>query len=126
MLPPSKLSAHGLSRRQLQVGEEVRQALAGILGDYVAPKGEHLSLTISEVRMSPDLKNAKVFFLALGQYACPKSLMPALEASMPDIRKALAAKCRLRFLPQLRFVPDTSLDHAAAIDKLLQSRTPKD
>ncbi len=75
-------------------------------------------LTISEVRMSPDLKHAMVFLTKLGnQDVTP--LLPALRRVAPFLRAQVAPKLGLRVTPELKFLPDEALEQATRINKLL-------
>jgi ribosome-binding factor A len=75
-------------------------------------------LTISEVRMSPDLKHAMVFLTKLGnQDVTP--LLPALRRVAPFLRAQIAPRLGLRVTPELKFLPDEALEQATRINKLL-------
>ena len=109
------------SQRQLRVGEEIRHSLARILmeEDLHQPELAELTITVTEVRMSPDLKNATVFVTPLGG----KSMAAAVEGlrkAMPFLRHALASSLNLRFTPRLSFQPDRSFDEAERVDALLR------
>ncbi|MEZ5668414.1 MAG: 30S ribosome-binding factor RbfA [Alphaproteobacteria bacterium] len=113
------------SQRQLRVGEEIRHALASIFmrEELHDPALQGVSLTISEVRISPDLKNATVFFLPLGGHDVGP-IAQGLGRAAPHLRTLLGHHLRLRALPRLRFVPDESFDHADSIDRLLRRVAP--
>lgn len=107
--------------RPLRVGEELRHILAdlfarGILKDPVL---EGAILTVSEVRMSPDLKIATVFVRALAHRDEP-AVIKALAREVKPIRTAIARNARLRAVPDLRFRLDDSFDVAGEIDALLR------
>ena len=108
------------SQRQLRVGEEIRHALAEIFlrTEFHEPALAKAHLTISEVRMSPDLKHALVFVTKLGnQDVTP--LLPALRRVSPFLRSQVAPKLGLRVTPELKFMPDEALEQATRINKLL-------
>ena len=110
----------GPSQRQLRVGEEIRHVLADLFlrtefHDKLLAK-EHL--TISEVRMSPDLKHALVFATVLGQKDI-SPLLPALKRVAPFLRAQIAPRLGLRVTPELKFVADEALEQATRINKLL-------
>ena len=108
------------SQRQLRVGEEIRHALAEIFlrTEFHEPALAKAHLTISEVRMSPDLKHALVFVTKLGnQDVTP--LLPALRRVSPFLRSQVAPKLGLRVTPELKFLPDAALEEATRINKLL-------
>lgn len=109
------------SQRQLRVGEEIRHSLARILmeEDLHQPELAELTITVTEVRTSPDLKNATVFVTPLGG----KSMAAAVEGlrkATPFLRHALASDLNLRFTPRLSFQPDRSFDEAERVDALLR------
>jgi ribosome-binding factor A len=111
-------------QRPLRVGEELRHALAEILsrGDIRDPDLADASVTVTEVRVSPDLKNAIAFVLPLaGRNA--DAVLAALERCAPYLRGQLARTVRLRYAPRVGFRLDESFDRASRIDELL--RQPK-
>ncbi len=115
-------SAAGPSQRQLRVAEEIRHSLAEIFlrTEFDDPLLYGVRLTISEVRMSPDLKHAAVFCTRLGnQDVSP--LLPALKRVSPFLRSQLAPKLGLRVTPDLKFLPDQALEEATKINKLLHA-----
>lgn len=119
--PPSQQKS-GPSQRQLRVAEEIRHILAGILmrGDLHDPALAGISVTISEVRISPDLKNATVFSLPFGN-ASVSEVLKGLNRSAPYLRSQVGHALNLRYAPALNFVPDHSFDEAKHIDDLLRS-----
>jgi len=120
MKPKSSHRKDGPSQRQLRVGEELRHALAEIFlrtefHDKLLAKAH---LTISEVRMSPDLRHAAVFITKLGnQDVTP--LLPSLARVAPFLRAQVAPKLGLRVTPDFKFLPDEALEEATRINKLL-------
>ena len=110
------------TQRQLRVGEEIRHLLSAMFsrGDFRDPGliGEHV--TVAEVRVSPDLKNATAFVSRLGQTDITP-LLPALKRAAPFLRSELARQMRLRVVPQLSFQPDAALDYAMRMDALLKA-----
>lgn len=115
-------AAAGPSQRQLRVGEEIRHLLAEILmrTEFHDPILAREHLTVSEVRMSPDLKHALVFATVLGQKDI-RPLLPALKRVAPYLRAQMAPRLGLRVAPELKFVADEALDEATRINKLLHS-----
>lgn len=110
------------SQRQLRVGAEIRHAFARILerGHFRDPDLQGVAVTVTEVRVSPDLRHATVFVLPFGGGdAAP--LLKALKRAAGYLRGRLAHEVRLRHLPELVFVADTSFDRAAELDRLLAS-----
>jgi ribosome-binding factor A len=110
----------GPSQRQLRVGEELRHALAEILGRHELrdPALQDVTVTVTEVRMSSDLKHATVFVMPLGGAQQPE-IMEGLRRSAGYLKGAVAKEVRLRFAPSLAFELDTSFDHASEIERLL-------
>jgi ribosome-binding factor A len=112
----------GPSQRQLRVGEELRHALARILneGSSNEPELFEANITVTEVRISPDLKNATVYIMPLGG----KDLTPtlaALKRAKPFFRHQVAKELRnLRNVPDLRFEADSSFDISQRINSLLR------
>ena len=107
-------------QRPLRVGEEVRHALAQILerGDLRDPDLAGAVITITEVRMSPDIRNATVFVAPLGGIETDK-IVKALERAVPYLRRRIAEIVDLRYVPNLRIEADTSFDYAEQIGKRL-------
>ena len=110
----------GPSQRQLRAGELVRHALVGILarGDFRDPALQGVSITVSEVRPSPDLRQAKVYVAPLGP-GDRDALTAALNRAAGHLRGQLGREIDMKFTPELHFYPDTSFDTASEIDALL-------
>ena len=109
-----------VSQRQLRVGEMIKQSL-GIIFIRDEAKIPNLStkeITVTEVRMSPDLKTAKVFVMPLGGKNA-KEIVNKLKEFSFVIRKTLSNKIIMKFLPKLFFVKDESFDYAEKIENLL-------
>ena len=110
------------SQRQLRVGEEIRHLLSALFAraEFRDPDlaGEHV--TVAEVRISPDLKNATAFVSRLGR-SDVAALLPALKRAAPYLRGELAKGMRLRVVPQLSFQPDTAIEYAMHVDALLKA-----
>ena len=114
-------SGKPISQRQLRVGEMIKQALGNIFlrDEAKLPNLETSSITVTEVRMSPDLKNAKVYVLPLGGAESEKKIKLFKDFSFL-IRKTLSKKVDLKFLPKVYFVKDESFDYAEKIEKLIK------
>ncbi len=108
-------------QRPLRVGEELRHALAQILarGDIRDPDLVGRSITVSEVRMSPDLKNATAFVLPLGGENL-EAAMAGLSRCAPYLRGQVARLVPLRYSPKLNFRLDESFEQASRIEALLR------
>ncbi len=104
-------SGSGPSQRQLRVGELIRRALSQILarGEVHDPDLAGVSITVGEVRTSPDLRVATVFVLPLGGANADK-MLDALRRARGEIRRAVTKAVELKFSPELRFVLDESFD----------------
>jgi ribosome-binding factor A len=115
-------SAKAPTQRQLRVGEEIRHVLAGVFlrGEIRDPELAGISITITEVRISPDLKHATAFVTRLGRSDVAEKL-PALRRAAPFLRGQLAHALKLRYAPDLSFQADTSIDYAAHVDALLRA-----
>ena len=110
-----------ITQRQLRVGEMIKQAL-GILFIRDEAKIADLStreITVTEVRMSPDLKTAKIFVMPLGGKNTDE-IIEKLKISSFIIRKVLSKKIVMKFLPKLFFVKDDSFDYAEKIENLIK------
>ena len=110
------------SQRQLKVGELIRHALAEIFvrGEIVDGVLNQFSLTVSEVRMTPDLKLATVFVLPLGGEGA-EDAVKHLDKHKRFLRGKLARRVNLKFMPELRFKTDTSFASSQRIGELLAS-----
>jgi ribosome-binding factor A len=110
----------GPSQRQLRVGEELRHVLADLLmrDGLRAPALAGAQLTVSEVRVSADLRHAVVFVTELGG-ELPPGRLEALERAAPQLRGEVTRRMRLKYAPDLTFRPDRSFAEAARIEALL-------
>ena len=117
----SKKNIKTVSQRQLRVGEMIKQALCNIFmrGEAKLPNLETSNITVTEVRMSPDLKTAKAFVLPLGGKNATEVINILKEFSFV-VRKALSKKISVKFLPKLLFVKDESFDYAEKIENLIK------
>lgn len=110
------------SQRQLRVAEEIRHVLAGVFarGEVRDPDLAGVLITVTEVRLGPDLKHATAFVTRLGRSDIGDKL-PALRRAAPFLRAQLARALRLRYAPDVHFQADTSIDNAMHIDALLHA-----
>jgi ribosome-binding factor A len=110
------------SQRQLRAAELVRHALVEIFAreNLRDPDLQGASITVGEVRASPDLKHMTAFVSALGP-ADPRKIAAGLTRCAAFLRGKLARAVDLRFTPELHFVADVSYDEARHIDELLAS-----
>lgn len=116
----AKRTHKSTGQRPLRVGEEVRHALAQILerSELRDPDLAGVTVTITEVRMSPDIRNATVFVAPLGGIDT-KKIVAALDRAVPFLRRRIADLVELRYVPNLRIEADTSFDYAQQIGKRL-------
>jgi ribosome-binding factor A len=119
----SRSTSAGPSQRQLRVGEQVRHALSDLLqrGEVRDDLVEKTVISISEVRMSPDLKLATAFVSPLGAPDAA-AVVEALNRNARFIRGRMSPALRqMKYMPEFRFRLDTSYDNFARIDELLRS-----
>jgi ribosome-binding factor A len=112
----------GPTQRMLRVGELVRHALSKVLtrGDIIDPVVERATITVPEVRMTPDLKLAKAYIMPLGGEGA-EELVAALNKHTKFVRGRIAPELDLKFSPDIRFYVDDTFDEASRIDALLRS-----
>ena len=115
-------SARPPSQRQLRVAEEIRHVLAGVFarGEVRDPALADVLITVTEVRVSPDLRQATAFVTRLGRSDIAEKL-PALRRAAPFLRRQVAHALRLRVVPELSFEADTSIDYAMHVNDLLHA-----
>jgi ribosome-binding factor A len=111
----------GHSQRQLRVGEEIRHLLAELLerGNMRDPELREVSITVTSVDVSPDLRNATAFVMPLGGKDTAR-LLAALRRAAPWFRARVSEKAGLRSAPDIRFQLDTTFDEAERIGTLLR------
>lgn len=121
-MPRRSTSNLGPSQRQLRVGEMLRHALSDILrrGDIRDPDLAGVSVTITEVRPSPDMRYATVFCEPLGGRDADK-VIKALNRNKAYLRGEMGREIALKFTPDLRFLEDKSFAEAEKIETLLKS-----
>ena len=110
------------TQRQLRVGEELRHVIATILerGEIRDPDVAGRALTVTEVSVSPDLRNALVYIVPLGGGET-KKLLAGLKRAKSYLRHEMARMIQLRMVPELSFTSDSTFDTASRIDELLHS-----
>ena len=114
----------GPSQRQLRVGEQLRHVIAetmqrGHFHDPLLVDAAPL-VTVSEVRVSPDLKNATAYVMALGGSNMDE-ILPALNDVAAYFQKEVSRQLDLKFTPRIRFVTDRSFDEGNKIDNILKN-----
>ena len=110
-----------VSQRQLRVGEMIKQSLGMIFvkNEAKVPKLETNSITVTEVKMSQDLKIAKAYVLPLGGINAEEKIKTLKENSFL-IRKALSKKIIMKYLPKILFAKDESFEYAEKIENLIK------
>jgi ribosome-binding factor A len=116
----------GPSQRQLRVGEVIRRALADVLtrGDIHDPELAHVSVTVGEVRATPDLRRALVYVLPLGGGNADQ-VVAALNRNKGELRRAVNKAITLKFSPELKFVIDETFDQLDETRRLFDQETVK-
>ena len=115
------------SQRQLRVGELVKQNLGELFirNEAKIPSVSTKLITVTEVRMTPDLKTARVYVIPLGG-ADTKEIVSILTECSQLVRKALSKRLDIKFLPKLTFVEDNSFEYAEKIEKLIKKNKEND
>ncbi len=118
--PRQHLLAKPAGQRQLRVAEEIRHVLSAVFSRHEIrdPDLANETITVTEVRVSPDLKAATAFVARLGRPDVD-ALLPALKRAAPFLRGRIAHEMRLRVAPIVSFQPDITLEYAMKIDQIL-------
>ena len=114
-------SQRAFSQRQLRVGELVKQNLGELFlrNEAKIPNINSKLVTVTEVRMTPDLKTARVYVIPLGGIETKETVKILTEYSHL-VRKALSKRLDIKFLPKLTFVEDNSFEYAEKIEKIIK------
>ena len=114
-------SQRAFSQRQLRVGELVKQNLGELFirNEAKIPNINSRIITVTEVRMTPDLKTARVYVIPLGGIDSKETVKILTEYSHL-VRKALSKRIHIKFLPKLTFVEDNSFEYAEKIEKIIK------
>ena len=109
------------SQRQLRVGEEIRHILADIFihRDFDDDMLRDVSITVTEVDVAPDMRNATAYVSPLGGSLIESDIIDELNAQVHIFNKAVAKKMMMKFSPRLKFSADTRFDYAERIENLL-------
>ena len=115
------------SQRQLRVGELVKQNIGELFirNEAKIPSLNSKLITVTEVRMTPDLKTARVYVIPLGGIDT-KEIVKILTEYSHLVRKALSKRLDVKFLPKLTFVEDNSFDYAEKIERLIKKNNDKE
>lgn len=111
----------GPSQRQLRVAELIRRTLSEVLarGDVHDPDLNRMSITVGEVRTSPDLRIATAYVLPLGGEG-REDVLKLLARNKGELRRALSKKLALKFAPDLRFQLDETFDRMDDTRRMLE------
>ena len=109
-----------LSQRQLKVGETLKKIIANLFikDQIVLPSISTRNITITEVRVSPDLRHARVYFVPLSGNK-PELALETLNQFSYEVKRRIKASWTAKFLPNLKFVLDLSFDYAEKIEKII-------
>ena len=115
------MSQKQFSQRQLRVGELVKQNLGELFirNEAKIPSFNSKLITVTEVRMTPDLKTARVYVIPLGGIETQETVKILTEYSHL-VRRALSKRLDIKFLPKLKFVEDNSFEYAEKIEKIIK------
>ena len=115
------------SQRQLRVGELVKQNLGELFirNEAKIPTINSKLITVTEVRMTPDLKTARVYVIPLGGIDT-KETVRILTENSHLVRRALSKRLVIKFLPKLTFVEDNSFEYAEKIEKIIKKNKEND
>ncbi len=121
-------SSKGPSQRQLRVGEQIRHIIAETMARghfHTEALMDAGRITVAEVRVTPDLKQAKAYVMSLGGENMDE-ILPALNAEAHVFQKDIGRQQSMKFTPKVRFVRDESFDEAQKIDELLRGVLPQE
>ena len=123
----NQVSQKTFSQRQLRVGELVKQNLGQLFirNEAKIPSINSKLITVTEVRMTPDLKTARVYVIPLGGIDTKETVKILTEYSHL-VRRALSKRLDLKFLPKLTFVEDNSFEYAEKIEKIIRKNKEND
>lgn len=105
--------------RPQRIGDQIREELSALLQREVKDPGIGFT-TITWVRMSADLQNARVYYTVLGDAQARKNAARALDRALPFLRRQIAARVRLRRAPEFTFQYDESIERSERIEQLIE------
>jgi ribosome-binding factor A len=122
-----KSTQRPFSQRQLRVGELVKQNLGELFirNEAKIPSFNSKLITVTEVRMTPDLKTARVYVIPLGGVDTKETVRILTEYSHL-VRRALSKRLDIKFLPKLTFIEDNSFEYAEKIEKIIKKNKEYD
>ncbi len=112
------MTAQGGRRRQRRIGAHIQQELSDLLQRELRDPGLGFA-TVTEVRVSTDLKHAQVYISVMGDEEERRGTMAALQRGEGFIRHELASRLKLRYMPEIEFRLDLTLERAAHLEALL-------
>ena len=123
----NQTSQRPFSQRQLRVGELVKQNLGELFirNEAKIPSVNSKLITVTEVRMTPDLKTARVYVIPLGGIDT-KEIVRILTENSHLVRRALSKRLDIKFLPKLTFVEDNSFEYAEKIERIIRKYKEND
>jgi len=123
----NQTSQRPFSQRQLRVGELVKQNIGELLirNEAKIPAINSKLITVTEVRMTPDLKTARVYVIPLGGEDTKETVKILTEYSHL-VRRALSIRLDIKFLPKLTFVEDNAFEYAEKIERIIKDIKNKD
>ena len=123
----NQTSQKSFSQRQLRVGELIKQNLGELFirNEAKIPSINSKLITVTEVRMTPDLKTARVYVIPLGGIETKETVKILTEYSHL-VRRALSKRLDIKFLPKLTFVEDNSFEYAEKIERLIKKNKEND
>ena len=105
--------------RPERIGDQLRAELSDVLARHVKDPGIGF-ITLTHVKVSPDLQIARVYYTMMGDAAARKNTEKALKRVIPFLRRHIAQRLRLRRVPELTFFYDQSIEHQDRVERLLQ------
>ena len=123
----NQTSQKSFSQRQLRVGELIKQNLGELFirNEAKIPSINSRLITVTEVRMTPDLKTARVYVIPLGGIETKETVKILTEYSHL-VRRALSKRLDIKFLPKLTFVEDNSFEYAEKIERIIKKNRDND
>jgi ribosome-binding factor A len=117
------MTGQGARRRQRRIGAQIQQGLSDLLQRELHDPGLGFA-TVTAVRMSSDLKSAQIYISVMGDDQERRSTMAALKRGEGFIRRELASRLKVRYMPEITFSLDLTLERAARLDALLDQASP--
>ena len=110
----------GETVRQRKVADRIKELVSVIVDRKIQDPDKGFT-TITHVRMSPDLRIASIYFTVLGEEEITQKTLEVLDRAKNYIRNEIAPEIKMRFVPELRFFVDDTMEYARKIDKILET-----